>query len=394
MKQLFFKGCIYISSCISIFILGILFVFIIQNGKNTLSFDLLKNHYWPNNYVGIIQQEDGYFARPVDLHQDALWSERWGIGVIDVIEDNQSMILVEAMDKHSPFAQLQDYNHKTPLSIEIGHIIQRIQIKNLNNEITYIGSVTNNDAHHFMNALDNALSIQNVYFQTVGGGIIGSIQATLLLIVVSLSIAIPLGLGAAIYISEYMHESYVQKGLKSMIEMLSGVPSIIYSLIGLSVLYPITTLFGASTTSILLGGMTLSIILLPILIRSVEEALLVVPQGLKDASLSLGATKFQTIYKVILPYAFLDILNTILLCIGRILAESAALIYTMGTFINDTPHLLSQGTSLALHIYQIMSSETPNFSMACAVAIVILVIILLLQCIVVMISYIMKKKVH
>ena len=123
----------------------------------------------------------------------------------------------------------------------------------------------------------------------------------------------------------------------------------------------------------------MAIILLPTIIRSTEEALLVVPQSLRDASLSLGANQSQTIFKVILPCAVPGILTGVLLSIGRVIGESAALIYTMGTYVNDTPTLISQGTSLAVQIYNIMSSEQPNFELACAISIVILVFVLILN---------------
>ena len=138
------------------------------------------------------------------------------------------------------------------------------------------------------------------------------------------------------------------------------------------------TLVG-DTTSILLGGLTMSIILLPTIIRSTEEALLVVPQHLRDASLSVGANQSQTIFKIVLPCAVPGILTGVLLGIGRVIGESAALIYTMGTFINDSPTLLSQGTSLAVQIWSIMSGEQPNYELACAISIIILFFVLILN---------------
>ena len=148
---------------------------------------------------------------------------------------------------------------------------------------------------------------------------------------------------------------------------------------GVTVLFPVTQLFGATTTSILLGGLTMSIILLPTIIRSTEEALLVVPQHLRDASLSVGANQSQTIFKIVLPCAVPGILTGVLLGIGRVIGESAALIYTMGTFINDSPTLLSQGTSLAVQIWSIMSGEQPNYELACAISIIILFFVLILN---------------
>ncbi|MPM87741.1 Phosphate transport system permease protein PstA [bioreactor metagenome] len=161
---------------------------------------------------------------------------------------------------------------------------------------------------------------------------------------------------------------------------------------GVTVLFPITQLLGATTTSILLGGLTMSIILLPTIIKSTEEALIVVPQSLRDGSLSLGATKSQTIFKVVLPCAINGILTGILLSIGRVIGESAALIYTMGTFINDSPSLLSQGTSLSVMIWSFMSGEQPNFQLASAISIIILIIVLVLNFVVKAIAKRFTKK--
>ena len=117
-------------------------------------------------------------------------------------------------------------------------------------------------------------------------------------------------------------------------------------------------------------------------IKSVEEALIVVPQSLQDASLSLGATKAQTILKVVLPCCINGILTGVLLSIGRVIGESAALIYTMGTFISDNPTINGSATSLSLMIWSFMSSEQPNFELACAISIIILAIVLVLNIIV------------
>ena len=203
---------------------------------------------------------------------------------------------------------------------------------------------------------------------------------------ISLLIALPLGIGAAIYLHEYAAKNKITSGIRSAIEMLTGVPSIIFGLMGVAVLFPLTKLAGADTTNVLLGSLTMAIILLPIIIRSCEEALAIVPQTLRDASLSLGANQSQTIFKIVLPCAVPGILSGVLLSIGRVIGESAALIYTMGTYVNDSPTLLSQGTSLAVHIYNIMSSEQPNFELACAISIVILVFVFMLNLLVKLMS--------
>ena len=216
-------------------------------------------------------------------------------------------------------------------------------------------------------------------------------MSTAYFILVSLLIALPIGIASAVYLSEMAKKNKVNAAIRTGIETLTGVPSIVYGLMGVSVLFPITAAMGAKTTNILLGALTMAIILLPTIIRSTEEALRVVPQGLRDASLSLGASQTQTIFKITLPCAMPGILSGILLSIGRVVGESAALIYTMGTFINDQPGLLKQGTSLAVHIWSVMSGEQPNFELACAISIIILIFVLILNLTVKLLSRRLQK---
>lgn len=274
-----------------------------------------------------------------------------------------------------------------PLSAESGYLLENLSYQTTQGTTRLAGNIVSQDAKTVARLLDqDAVSINKIYFKTPGGGIRGSLLTTLYLIIISLLIALPLGIGAAIYLHEYAAKNKITSGIRSAIEMLTGVPSIIFGLMGVAVLFPLTKLAGADTTNVLLGSLTMAIILLPIIIRSCEEALAIVPQTLRDASLSLGANQSQTIFKIVLPCAVPGILSGVLLSIGRVIGESAALIYTMGTYVNDSPTLLSQGTSLAVHIYNIMSSEQPNFELACAISIVILVFVFMLNLLVKLMS--------
>lgn len=396
LKDMTLQALTYGSSFISVLVLISILYFVFHNGWSSLSMKLLTGNYWAENYVcEMSQPEPGFFLRPEHLSEEAAWSSKWGIALIDGVNEHKDhVILLEYIDAHSPFADLYTTDvHQRKLSAEPGFLMENLTLLDEAGNKSYAGNIVKQDAMAMAEALDQAEAIPSMYFKTAGGGIAGSIKATLMLIAVALLLALPIGISAAIYLTEYASQSRWNSLLRSMIEMLSGVPSIIFSLMGVSVLYPITAMLGAQTTSILLGGMTLSIILLPIVIRSTEEALLVVPKGLRDASLSLGATRTQTIFKVVLPCALPGILSAILLSIGRVVGESAALIYTMGTYVNDTPQLLGQGTSLAVHIYNIMSSEQPNFELACAISIVILVFTLGLNLLVKMVSRRFEKKV-
>lgn len=386
-KDTILNGITYLSSGISVLVLAAIFIFVFTQGFSSLSLDLLTGNYWANNYLTAVEADRNApdrFQVPKKLGEEVAFSEAWGVGFVDALDENKEpIVLIEYIDEASPFASLIDksvHDRETKLSAEVGYQVERINYMGKDGHIKIVGNLMSNDAKQVAQALDqNAQSIQEMYFKTPGGGIRGSILATLYLIVVALLVSLPLGIAAAIYLREYASKNKLTGWIRSAVEMLSGVPSIIFGLMGVTVLFPITQLFGATTTNILLGGLTLAVILLPTIIRSSEEALIVVPQSLRDASLSLGASRSQTIFKVVLPNAIPGILTGVLLSIGRVIGESAALIYTMGTYVNDAPQLLSQGTSLAVHIYNIMSSEQPNFELACAISIVILVFVLILN---------------
>lgn len=179
--------------------------------------------------------------------------------------------------------------------------------------------------------------------------------------------------------------------LRSSIELLSGVPSVVFGLMGMTMLFNVTKLMGITGQSTMLGALTLAVILLPVIIRQTEEALINVPDGYRMASLSMGATQFQTIYKIIIPNALPGILSATLLSISRIIGESAALIFTMGTAITDNPAWNARGTSLAVHIFTVMSGEQPNFELASAISIVILFIVLILNISVKYLTYRMTR---
>lgn len=392
-------GITYLSSIISILILTSIFVFIFSKGSSLISLDFLKDDYWSKNYLVEVKSEENHvntFVKPADLSDEASFSEKWGIAFVDAVSnDKQPLVLVEYIDPQSPFAHTIDKSAGTnkglDLKLEIGVQVEKIDFTHSDGSKDYTGNLASQNASQVMLALDNAASITSIYAKTSGGGIRGSLITTAILILVSLLIALPIGIAAAIYLNEYAAKSKMNHLIRSGIETLTGVPSIVYGLMGVTVLFPITKAFGASTTNILLGSLTMAIILLPTIIRSSEEALLVVPNSLRDASLSLGANQSQTIFKVVLPCAVPGILTGVLLSIGRVIGESAALIYTMGTFINDSPSLMTQGTSLAVHIWSVMSGEQPNFELASAISIIILIFVLCLNIIVKVLSKRLNK---
>ncbi len=283
-------------------------------------------------------------------------------------------------------------NQGKPVAMSAGLQVEKIDFTDASGTADFTGMLASASAAEVAETLDrSAAKLTSMFIKTPGGGIRGSLVSTAYLILVSLLIALPIGIASAVYLSEMAKKNKVNTAIRTGIETLTGVPSIVYGLMGVSVLFPITAAMGAKTTNILLGALTMAIILLPTIIRSTEEALRVVPQGLRDASLSLGASQTQTIFKITLPCAMPGILSGILLSIGRVVGESAALIYTMGTFINDQPGLLKQGTSLAVHIWSVMSGEQPNFELACAISIIILIFVLILNLTVKLLSRRLQK---
>lgn len=198
--------------------------------------------------------------------------------------------------------------------------------------------------------------------------IITTIEMTLL----SLVIAIPISVFTAVYLVEYAKRGNKLVGVMRLTaETLSGIPSIVYGLFGM--LFFVTQLhWGLSLVS---GALTLAIMVLPLIMRSTEEALLAVPDMYREASFGLGAGKLRTVFRIVLPSAMPGILAGIILAVGRIVGETAALIYTAGTSTEMATGLLSSGRTLAVHMY-CLSSEGLHTNQAYATAVVLLLIVL------------------
>jgi phosphate transport system permease protein len=205
------------------------------------------------------------------------------------------------------------------------------------------------------------------------GGISTAIVTTVYLIGLSIALLIVPGIGAAIYLTEYARNNWLTRAIDYAIATLAGVPSIIFGLFGFALFVTILHF----NFSILSGALTLVGLLLPTLIRTTEEAILAVPQYQREASLSLGATKWQTIAHVILPAAMPGIVTGIILCIGRAIGETASLYVTMGGSAAMPTSLLSGGRTLSLHVYYLaMDTNALDKAMATAAVLVILVILI------------------
>ena len=198
---------------------------------------------------------------------------------------------------------------------------------------------------------------------------------TLLMTLLSLLVCVPLGIGAAIWLTEYAPRgSKLVKLVRMTAETLSGIPSIIYGLFG-SLFFVVALKMGLSLLS---GALTLSIMVLPTIMRTTEEALLAVPDSYREGSFGLGAGRLRTTFKVVLPSAVPGILSGVILAIGRIVGETAALIYTAGTVAKVPGSLLNSTRTLAVHMYTI-STEGLYIGQSYATAVVLLVMVLLIN---------------
>ena len=198
---------------------------------------------------------------------------------------------------------------------------------------------------------------------------------TLIITLLSLVIAVPFGIFAAIYLVEYAKKgSKLVKIIRITTETLQGIPSIIFGLFGL--LFFSTALHWGY--SLLAGAMTLVIMILPLIIRTTEEALMGVPDAYREASFGLGAGKLRTVFKVVLPSAIPGIISGVVLATGRIVGETAALIYTGGAVAKVPSSLMGSGRTLAVHMY-VLSSEGLYMDQAYATAVILLLFVLVLN---------------
>ena len=215
-----------------------------------------------------------------------------------------------------------------------------------------------------------------------------ALYATLELIGITLVIALPLGVCAAIFLNEYARRgNKFVKVIRTFIDTLSGVPSIVFGLFG-NILF--VTAFGLDY-SVWAGAFTMVLVVLPTVIRSTEEALFAVPMPLREASYGLGASKVRTIFKIVLPSAFPGIATAAILSIGRIIGESAALIFTMGTPLTFTGNPGNMGSSLSVLLYY-CANEGYWMDQAYALAVILLALTLVLNLIVYFIQRSVKKK--
>ncbi|SHK89130.1 phosphate ABC transporter permease PstA [Desulforamulus aeronauticus] len=206
------------------------------------------------------------------------------------------------------------------------------------------------------------------------GGIFPTIVSTVYLIAISLAIATPIGIMAAIQLTEYTQKGSLVKVIRFATETLAGIPSIIFGLFGFAFL----VLFMGFSWSLLSGGLTLAFMVLPTIVRTSEEAIKSVPLSYREGSMALGATKWQTIWKIVLPSALPGIVTGVILSIGRVVGETAAVILTAGSSLNIPASVMDPARSMSVHLY-ILAMEGISMEKAYATATVLIILIFIIN---------------
>lgn len=212
------------------------------------------------------------------------------------------------------------------------------------------------------------------------GGVAPAILGTFYLTLGAMLFALPLGLACAIYLCEYSPKGFIVNIIRMSINNLAGVPSVVFGLFGLAVF---VKFFGFGV-SMLAGSLSLGILVLPVIISATQEALLAVPQSLREASLALGATQWQTIKRVVLPTALPGILTGVILSIGRVAGETAPILFTAAAFyLKGYPKsIFSEVMALPYHIYALMTEGThpaQQTAIAYGCSLILLILVLLVS---------------
>jgi len=206
------------------------------------------------------------------------------------------------------------------------------------------------------------------------GGVSSTIVGTLSVTVLAVVIAAPFGVGTAFYLAEYTREGVVTRVIRFCAESLAGIPSIVYGLFG----FIFFVMYLGMGWSVLSGALTLAVMILPTIIRTSEEAIIAVPRIYREVSFSLSATKWQTIYKAVLPSALRGIANGIVLSVGRCVAETAAVILTAGSALRMPSSLFSPTRTMAVHFF-ILAREGISMENAYGAAALLIILIFMIN---------------
>ncbi len=378
----------YFSALLSLLLLGGIIVYVLSNGASSLSWEFISSDYKETLNVVDVKATSKLYDDP--NIEGSYFSEKYGVSLKDAkTVDGNPCVQISYLSVNSPFLTLNSKDGK--YAAKIGENLD--VLIGVSEEHNDVFASSKDGAQKFALALDSAIEISYLHVIHGGGGIRGSLLTTLYLILLTLLFSLPLGIGAAIYLTLYAKEGKFKSIIMNMIDATSGVPSIIFGLVGMIVFIPfVGAISGKNVFSILAGSLTMTIVLLPIIVKTASEAIKVVPSEYVEASLALGASKTQTIFKVVLPNALPGLITAILLSIGRIIGESAALMFVLGTAIEDYPRLFNGATTLSLHIWSLTQAEVPNLKAASAISIIILFVVFLMSILVKVIWYFYTKK--
>lgn len=351
-KDKLLYGVIGLSAAITVGLLVWIIGFVFLNGFKLIDLDFITSDFDSKTQYVNVKVDEEYNLNKL------------GIELTEETYEGNTVYVVEAIEKDSPVTSaINKSGEKYP--VKKGDIIRKMNSENIENYKL-------EELDGFINGAEE--SILTLKVTRPGEGIFPMLVTTLEIILVSLLIACPIGIFAAVYLTEYAKQGRLVKIIRFATESLAGIPSIIYGLFGMIFFVTLLKL----NYSILAGALTLSIILLPVIIRQTEESLKAVPDAYREGSLGLGVTKLQTIRKVVLPNAISGIIVAVILSIGRIVGESAALLLTAGTVARIPRNLFTSGATLTVKAYTV-AKEEGDIQMACAIGTVVIIMILILN---------------
>ena len=284
---------------------------------------------------------------------------------MEAVKEMESVEKIQAINKTSWTQRMKSYK-RTPLSFVLWLLVNVAMIATVAVLAYLIVYILVNGVPYLNSQLFE------LKYTSENASVFPAIINTLIMTVLSLLFAVPLGIFAAIYLVEYAKRgNKLVEVVRLTAETLSGIPSIVYGLFGM--LFFVTAL--KWKFSILAGAFTLAIMILPVILRTTEEALLSVPDSYRKGSFGLGAGKLRTIFKIVLPAAVPGILSGVILATGRIVGETAALIYTAGTVAKIPNSAFSSGRTLAVHMY-LLANEGLHVNQAYATAVILLILVI------------------
>lgn len=351
------RGLIYLSTVLTVAILFVIIGFVLYKGLPGINMKFLTRQ-WDDKTTIVSMDVNENSSNTSDENYIS------SMGITIGLKDNN--IAITKMDKDSPAKEASNLKNKE-YGLKVHDIISKVDdVKLEGMSLSEAAKVLNNIT------MDSKIKVTRP-----GGGILPMLISTVYIIIISLTIAAPIGICSAIYLNEYAKPGKVLRTIRFAIQNLAGIPSIIYGLFGMLVFVRLFKM----EYSILAGSLTLSILLLPTIISTTEEALKEIPKAYRESSYGLGATKLQTISRIILPGALPGILVAVILSIGRIVGESAALIWTAGTVAQIPKALVGSeagAATLTTKLYWVIK-ETGNLEEASSIAVVLLALIIILN---------------